>query len=126
MSNEMRTIPGSVTGPRIKWVRTREGESRTAAINASLGLPKATYCRCYTGRVADGILQVIVSYEQIDGLKWHISVTHDARCPTWDELKQAKYTLLPSDADVEMSIVFPRKTDDYVDIHKFCLHLWEV
>lgn len=111
MSDEM--MPGSSTGPKLRLKEVAE----------RMGLAHR-YLRAYGA----GEMKVAVGHEPHDGkgLKWHISVSRPDRCPTWDELKQAKYSLLPGNVDVEMSIVFPRKTDDYVDIHKFCLHLWEV
>ncbi len=88
--------------------------------------------QCFQASVHDGVLSIIVSH---DGGMWHISVAHRAgwgdggkeiltRLPTWDELKWAKYGLVP--VDVPMTLDFPRSTDPYVNVHETCLHLWEV
>lgn len=121
MSDEM--IPGSATGPKLRFVRNLEGERRLKEVAESMGLAHG-YLRAYTA----GDMKVAVGHELYGEkwLKWHISVSRPDRCPTWDELKQAKYSLLPAGVDVEMQIIFPRKAEDYVDIHQFCLHLWEV
>ncbi len=63
---------------------------------------------------------VIVSKD--DGL-WHLSISRKDRLPTYDELKDARYQFLP---DVEYAIqVFPPKSE-FVNLHTFCLHLWEL
>jgi hypothetical protein len=83
----------------------------------------------------DGCLRAIVTHDAHPkyGPLWHISISHrnrdgaPDRCPTWDELKLAKYRLLPPDVDVPMVLIFPRKNNKapYIDIHPTCLHLWE-
>ena len=56
---------------------------------------------------------------------WHLSISHPNRHPTWDELKAARYWLLPS--DITVGILLP-PPDQYVNVpaqdHVF--HLWEV
>jgi hypothetical protein len=38
---------------------------------------------------------VIVTRAEATG--WHLSIAHHARYPTWDEISQARYRLLPED-----------------------------
>ena len=47
------------------------------------------------------------------------------RYPSWDELKSAKYKLLP--VDVPMSLEFPVRNpkEGYLNVAQTCLHLWE-
>lgn len=75
-------------------------------------------------------LKAVVSRDPtLAGDLWHLSVSHsDAynepdRCPTWDELKHAKFSLMP--VDLAMVLIFPRRTDNYVNDHPTTLHLWE-
>ena len=53
----------------------------------------------------------------------HMSVSHQSRYPTWDELKHLRYKLLP-DAKT-FAILFPPAAQ-YVNVHPNCFHLHEV
>lgn len=57
-----------------------------------------------------------------DGL-WHLSISHNRRYPTWDEIKTARYELLPHDRYIAM--ILPPPTE-YVNIHDNCFHLHEL
>jgi len=57
-----------------------------------------------------------------DGL-WHLSISCPDRYPTWDEIKFARYKLIPD--DITMAMLLPPK-GDYVNIHPNCFHLWQV
>ncbi len=93
--------------------------------------------RTYDAVVDDGKLVAVVSHDAAaeDGGKlWHLSVSHRGndgekiRVPTYDELKHAKYQLLPRDIDVPMVLIFPKKgisKEKFVDIFTTTLHLWE-
>lgn len=79
-----------------------------------------------TRNVHDGRLRAIVAEEP---LGWHLSVSHTAhnprrppRYPTWDELADARYALLPDDIDVVMHL--PPATE-YVAVHDTTFHLHE-
>ena len=65
-------------------------------------------------------LRVIVSKDQ--GF-WHISISHPKRYPTFDEIKAARYDLVPDEAN--MAMFFPSK-NKYVNVHPNCFHLYEV
>ena len=62
----------------------------------------------------------IAILEDRDG--WHISVSHPSRYPTWDELAGIRDAATPPDIPLVMH--FP-PTDEYVNVHTTCLHLWE-
>lgn len=71
----------------------------------------------YTGKFRG--CNVIVSKDA--GL-WHMSISRTDRLPTYDELKDARYHFL---SDVKYIVqIFPPKSD-FVNVHQFCLHLWE-
>ncbi|MBI9112426.1 hypothetical protein [Maridesulfovibrio ferrireducens] len=54
--------------------------------------------------------------------KWvHLSCSRKDRLPTWDDLKGVKKMFLGDEKEALQ--VFP-KTEDYVNLHPFCLHLW--
>jgi hypothetical protein len=69
-------------------------------------------------RVGDCTLMV----GQENGL-WHISIANQKRYPSWDELKFVRYRFCPD--DITMVMILPPKSD-YVDLHKWCFHLWEI
>jgi len=56
---------------------------------------------------------------------WHLSISHPRRHPVWDEIKTARYRLLPLDLCFGMLLPPP---EEYVNIpqqdHVF--HLWEI
>lgn len=56
---------------------------------------------------------------------WHLSISAPNRHPTWDEIKTARYRLLPLDLTFGMLLPPP---DEYVNMpeqdHVF--HLWEI
>jgi hypothetical protein len=67
-----------------------------------------------------GSIRALVSKD--DG-SWHISVSHPHRYPKWDEIRQARYDLIPN--DVFMVMILPPK-EEYVNINENCFHLWEI
>lgn len=63
-------------------------------------------------------LQVI--FTNNDG--WdHVSCSMEHRCPTWEEMCFVKELFFGDDEAVMQ--IHPKKKD-YVDLHKYCLHLW--
>ena len=65
-----------------------------------------------------GQLRVIASYE----MKWeHVSVSLSNRCPTWDEMCKIKDLFW---GEEETVIQFHPPHSEYVNQHKYCLHLW--
>ncbi len=111
-------IPGTISPEtaRIRWHRQADDRHGN---------------RVYAAAVADGALVALVSQDEVrPGLPlWHLSVSfrdHEGgltRLPTWDELKHAKFQLVP--ANVPMVLIFPRRGVPYVDLHQTTLHLWE-
>jgi hypothetical protein len=55
-------------------------------------------------------------------LRWHISISHPERYPTWDEIRDARYALTPH--DIEMVMLLP-PPEEYVNTHPNAFHLWE-
>jgi len=77
-------------------------------------------------RIHDGLLAAIRS-EEPEGL--HLSVSHQAksersakRYPTWDEIADARDSLLPSDKSFVMHLP---KSGEYVALHDTTFHLHE-
>ncbi len=70
-----------------------------------------------------GGLRAMLSTDTLDnGSTWlHLSISHENRLPTWDELKMAKDAFIGRNHEAVQ--VLP-KDEDFVNLHKFCLHLW--
>jgi hypothetical protein len=54
---------------------------------------------------------------------WHLSISEPSRYPTWDEIADARYQLIPD--DVTMAMLLP-PPDEYVNVHNNCFHLWQI
>ena len=54
--------------------------------------------------------------------RWHLSISHPKRFPTWDEIKAARYFFIPEEAT--MAMLLPPK-EEYVNVHTNCFHLHE-
>lgn len=54
---------------------------------------------------------------------WHLSISHPARYPTWDEIADVHYALVPD--DVTMALLLPPR-GEYVNAHDNCFHLWQI
>jgi len=91
-------------------------------ITSPLGLQ---HCQAF---VMDGELSVFVGVEPnkergIVRNRWHLSIAHPKRYHTWDEIKSARYEVVPH--DVTMAMILP-PPDEYVNLHKNCFHLHEI
>lgn len=54
---------------------------------------------------------------------WHLSISHKDRYPSWDEIREARYRLVP-DA-VTMAMLLPPRAE-YVNLHDHCFHLHQI
>lgn len=54
---------------------------------------------------------------------WHLSVSREDRLPTWQELRDARYALVPDEAT--MALLLPPKAE-YVNLHEFCFQMYEI
>ncbi|HEY7620314.1 MAG TPA: hypothetical protein VH834_11105 [Solirubrobacteraceae bacterium] len=54
---------------------------------------------------------------------WHLSIAHAHRYPTWDEIADVRYELVPD--DVTMALLLP-PPGEYVNAHEHCFHLWQI
>jgi hypothetical protein len=82
--------------------------------------PRFVYSKAYT---KNG-LRIMVTREQMGGpLRWHMSISHSNRYPVWDEIKEARYALIPD--QVTMGMLLPPRSE-YVNLHPNCFHLHEI
>lgn len=89
--------------------------------------------RSYQRDVHDGHLSVLVAKEPLGSggkLQYHMSISHrtngnppkSGRYPTWDEIADARYKLLPQDLTFVMFLPPP---SEYVAVHDTTFHLHE-
>ncbi len=70
-----------------------------------------------------GPVQVLVSGDQERSeIGWHISVACPDRHPTWEEMRDARYALIPD--NIYMVMILPPKSQ-YVNRHEHCFHWHE-
>jgi hypothetical protein len=55
--------------------------------------------------------------------RWHLSIAHPERYPTWDEIAEARYRILPESITVAM-LLPPRS--EYVNLHNHCFQMHEI
>lgn len=76
--------------------------------------------RCF---VRDDGLAALMSRDFVDGAWWiHLSISRAKRLPSWEDLVDAKESLLGTDCEAIQ--VIPKRSE-YVNLHPFCLHLWK-
>lgn len=56
-------------------------------------------------------------------LRYHLSISCANRYPTWDEIKDARYCLLPLGLTFAQILPPP---NEYTNVHPNCFHLWEI
>lgn len=76
------------------------------------------YVRCYVL----GECTVVVTRESD---RWHLSVAHKTRLPTWDECAAAWYRCVPAAKTLCGSLVLP-PLHEYVNRNEFCLQVCEI
>lgn len=81
-----------------------------------------------SGRVGDvfqkGGLRAIVSHEDHVGrMRWHMSISRAHRYPSWEEIKDARYSLLPHEFTFAQILPPP---SEWVNVHPNTFHLWEI
>jgi len=80
------------------------------------GLEEAEACMSETG------LKIMKSIDNTP--KWgklkHVSISHEHRYPTWDEILEIKEIFF---GDTDVMMIMPKK-ENYVNFHPNCFHLW--
>ena len=59
----------------------------------------------------------------IDEGKWHLSISTPNAMPSYNEIKEARYKFCPD--DIYMAEIFPPKSE-FVNLHPYCRHLWQI
>jgi hypothetical protein len=64
--------------------------------------------------------KVVISHENNH---WHLSISRDDRYPSWDEIRDVRYDLLPD--ELYFALILPPRRE-YVNVHPNCFHLHEI
>lgn len=99
---------------RLDLTREMREHMRSTGVPDAMdpGLQCATLGRC-----------TIIAAREGEQLRWHLSISHPFRPPTWDEINAARDALIP--ADVWLCQPMPPKAF-WINIHPTCFHLWEI
>lgn len=76
-------------------------------------------CGTSAQRFTRGPLNVLVAQEEG---RWHLSISTPTRYPSWDEIADARYDLLPD--SIQVAMMLPPRAQ-YVNVHPYVFHLWE-
>jgi hypothetical protein len=94
----------------------RRRELREVPIPAALALTLEPGTRAFRF----GGCRVLLSKQRAG---WHLSISRSDRLPSWEEVRDARYALIPDDATMVM-LLPPRR--EYVNVHEFCFQLYEI
>lgn len=97
---------------KIAFKQPENGWFESAPVGKIFEYPTKMYSK--------GPLMALVSYE--NGL-WHLSVSGEGFIPTYNQIKEARYSLVPDDC--HMAMIYPPKSE-FVNVHETCLHLFQL
>lgn len=60
-----------------------------------------------------------------EGKGYHMSISHETRYPSWDEIRDAWYALVPNSNNRIGAMILPNK-EDYINIHPNCFQIHEI
>ena len=80
-------------------------------------------CEPGTKKYTRGSLIIMVSPPYKDQ-GWHMSISNRSRLPSWIDVRDAWYGLVPGANEMEGHLVLPRKAE-YINLHNFCLHVYQ-
>lgn len=122
---EMTTIdgvPGTFLDPATNAIRFHRWPEMEAMVS------RVVPHRVYVARVSDGQLRAMTSQDpRYAGGMWRLSLSvmnPDGSCvryPSWDEIKLARYRLIPK--GVNMAMILPDDHSLYVDAMPVCLQM---
>lgn len=117
--------PRTKRSPGIGALRSVEVPAVTADVSpdvrAYVGSPSG--CRILVGQEPARAAPAGIWLPPNELLLWHLSISHRDRYPTWDEVADARYLLVPE--DVTMALLLP-PPEQYLNVHETTLHLWQI
>ncbi len=103
MSDDSEKGPGYLLPPHLEWAR----------ITNDQGPSESETFRHLT--------RPLMAIRSVDHGRWHLSVSHRDRVPTWEELGIARDALLPEDA--WLALPWPPRRY-WINHNRRVLHLW--
>lgn len=103
---------------RLDLEREHEAAAR------KMGMPQDAFADLRIGTM--GQCRIICAREQVsknEPRRWHLSISHPWRLPTWDEINAARDALVP--ANVFLCQPIPPKAL-WINVHAHTLHCWEI
>jgi hypothetical protein len=107
-------FPGWLEPTNQKWRRDRAAERAVGKVP-----DMEDKHRVYESPIEH--LRVIVAWHPGHG--WHLSISHPTRYPVWNEIRDARYDLVPDACT--MGMLLPPKAE-YVALHPNCFHLHQI
>jgi hypothetical protein len=107
---------------RSGWERDYTGDDLALRLQQAGARAAAVWVR----RVGDGTLRAITALEPAG---YHLSISfadhrgRPVRYPRWDEIAEARYSLLP--ADITLAMILP-PLEEYVSLHDTTFHLHQI
>lgn len=103
-----------VAGYTFEGITLEEHEGGWARIVHATALPEAD--------VFIHQLRRLAAIRSRDEGRWHLSVSHETRIPTWEEIGKARDDLLPE--DIWLMVPHPPRSV-WFNLNERVLHLWE-
>ena len=111
----------------------RPGQPMTKQRSQWQPRPDLEHLAVFVSNVHDGSLRAMVADPDGPEGEWHLSISHVyppsktnkaiGRYPSWDEIADARYRLVP--ASVTMAMVLP-PPDEFVAVHDTTFHLHQL
>jgi hypothetical protein len=75
-----------------------------------------------------GECSVMLSRDPLAGrhFRWHLSIAHPSRYPSWDEIKTAAYGIEALQGVMLAQVLHPGDGTPWVNLHENCFHLYEI
>ena len=81
----------------------------------------------YAERWVMGNCTIMLAREPLgDSHRWHLSISHPSRYPTWDEIKTAVYANDALGGVVMAQVLGPVSLGEWVNVSENCFHLYEI
>lgn len=114
MAVQLRSPQGRRAG-RLTEVEVPEQAARMPGTHRAF--TTASGCRVIVSRVPLKVASGRI--EQV----WHLSISHKHRYPTWDEIADVRYELVPNEATMAM-LLPPR--EQYANLHGKTFQMWQI
>ena len=102
---------------------TRKGSRKTRLTLTPVAAPRLDPVTQASAWYRDRARHITISVNADGPNGWHLSISGRDRYPSWDEIVDARYRLVPD--EVTMALLLPPR-EEWVNAHEFCFHLHQV